>query len=75
MGQSKEIKQKWRGPKNIDNCFFVVFNCYDQGLISKRNTGHQALPPTNFETFLIFPSFLRSELLSSLATLAQSLLY
>ena len=49
MNQSNEIKQKPKGLKNIDICFFVIFSYYDQGVISGRNTD---IP----EIFLIFPS-------------------
>ena len=31
--------------------------CYHQGFILERETGHEALPPTNFENFVVFPSF------------------
>ena len=40
MGQSKEIKQKRKGPENLKICFSVIFNCYGQVLISGRKTGH-----------------------------------
>ena len=30
MGQDKEVKQKWKGPKNFDVCFSVMCSCYDQ---------------------------------------------
>ena len=48
-GQSKEIKQKWKRPKGFDICFSVMSTCYGQSLISGRDTGHWALPPTNFK--------------------------
>ena len=54
-GESKEIKQ---GLKNFDICFSVIFSCYDQRVISGKETGHLTLPPTDLEIFLIFPSFL-----------------
>ena len=54
--QSEGIKQNWTGPRNFHIFFCVVFSCYDQSLISGRETGHEALLPTNFEIFLIFPS-------------------
>ena len=53
-GQSKEIKQKWKGLKNFDICFFVIFSCHGQTFISGRETGCLALPPTDFEIFLLF---------------------
>ena len=56
----KETKQKWKGPKTLDICFSVIFKRFDQSLISGMVTGHEALPPTNFGIFQIFPSFLRS---------------
>ena len=59
MGQSKEIEQSWTVPRNFD-IFWVIFSCYDQSLISGRETGHEALPSTNFEIFLMLSSFLRS---------------
>ena len=40
MGQSKEIKQKWKGTKGFDICFFVIFSGYGQGLISGEENGH-----------------------------------
>ena len=36
MRRSKEIKQKWKRPKNFDICCFVIFSCYDQSFISRR---------------------------------------
>ena len=63
LDQSKVIKKKQKGP-----------NCYDQSLNSGCGTGHEALPPTNFEIFLIFPSFL-SRLKNREAIHIQSLLY
>ena len=39
MGHNKEIQQKWKRLKNVDICFSVIFNCYDQNLISGRETG------------------------------------
>ena len=38
MGQSKEIKIKMERFKNFDICFSVIFNCYDQSLISGIET-------------------------------------
>ena len=49
MNQNNEIKQKPKGLKHIDICFFVIFSYYDQGVISGRNTD---IP----EIFLIFRS-------------------
>ena len=40
MGQSKEIKQNWTGPKNFNIYFYVILNCYDQDFISRREAGH-----------------------------------
>ena len=54
MWLNKEIKQKLKGPKNVDICLTLIFRCYGQSLFSRGETGHQALPPTNFEIFLIF---------------------
>ena len=28
IGQSKEIKQKWKGTKSFDICFSVIFSCH-----------------------------------------------
>ena len=39
-GQSKEIKQNWKGPRTFDICFSVIFGCYRQSLISGREAGH-----------------------------------
>ena len=39
MEQSKEIKQKWNGPKSFDICFSVIFSRYDQSVISGKETG------------------------------------
>ena len=55
IGQIKKIKQKQVISKNFDICVSVIFSCYDQSVISRRKTGHLALPPTYFEIFLIFP--------------------
>ena len=60
MRKSKEIKQKWKGTKNFDIFLSIIFSCHNQSLISGRKTGHQALPPNKFETFVILPSLLRS---------------
>ena len=65
MGQSKEVKQKWKGSKSFDICFSGVFNCHDQRLTSGSGTGHKAVPPTNFEISLIFPIFQRSRMLGN----------
>ena len=59
MGQSKEVKQHWKEPKNFDISLCMIFSCYDESLILRRETGHLPLPRTNFEIFLIFDSFLR----------------
>ena len=37
---TKKINQKWKELKNFDNCFSVIFSCYDQSLVSGRKTGH-----------------------------------
>ena len=47
-------------PKTFDICFSVIFSCYDQSLISGRETGNYDLPPTTFGILLIFANFLRS---------------
>ena len=60
MAQSEEIKLNSTGPKNFKIFFCVVFRCYSQSLTCGRETGHWALPPTNVEILLIFPSFHRS---------------
>ena len=60
MGQSKEIKQNWKGLKISDIFFCVNFCCYDQNFISGRETGHWALPSTNSGISIIVTSFLRS---------------
>ena len=59
MGQSEEIEQKWKGLKNFDICFSVMFSCFDQSLISSEKTGQKALPPINIDISLVFLSFLR----------------
>ena len=41
-------------------CYWVIFSCYGQSLFSERETGPWI--------FLIFPSFLRSLVLSRLKT-------
>ena len=59
--KSKQIKQKLKGLKNFDICFFVTFTCYNQSLISGRETRLGAkfcLQPTASKIFLIFLSFL-----------------
>ena len=65
--------------KSFDICFFVTFSCYDQSLVSGKQTGHQALPPINFKIFILFLSFLKSYVLKRSpnyqATHIQSLLY
>ena len=68
MGQSKEIKQKWKGSKKSYICSSLIFSCYCQSRISGMEIEHYALHPTKFEIFLIFPSFLRSYVRSRLAT-------
>ena len=40
MGLSIEIKQKSKGRKKFDICLSVIFSCYDQNLISGRQTGN-----------------------------------
>ena len=32
MGQSREIKQKWKGPRKVDVCLSIIFSYYDQSL-------------------------------------------
>ena len=49
-----------KGPKNFDICFHEIFCSLDQILVFERETGHWAVPPTNFKIFLMFPSFLIS---------------
>ena len=39
MGQSKEIKQKWKEPKNFDICFSVIFSCYENVLFIEETVG------------------------------------
>ena len=63
MGQSKEIKQKYKWPKSYDACFSVMFSYYGQSFISGRETGRWALPLANIEIYLIFLRFLRSQVL------------
>ena len=36
IGQSKEVKHKWRRPKYFDMSFSVIFSCYGKSLISGR---------------------------------------
>ena len=54
-----EIKQKSKVLKIFDICFSIIFSCYNQSLISGKETGNWALPPINFEIILIFRSLLR----------------
>ena len=54
LGKRKESKQNWKGAKNFDNWFCVIFDhCY-KSYIARRNTGHEALCLPNFDIFLIF---------------------
>ena len=61
MGQVKGIKQKRKGSRIFDICFFVVSSCCGRILISGGGTGCWALPLANFEIFLISRGFLRSD--------------
>ena len=56
MGKSKEIKKNWTGLKNLDICFCVILTAMTKVFFSGKETA----TPTNLETFLIFPSLLRS---------------
>ena len=38
IGQSKGIKQIRTGPRSFDICFYVIFSCSGQGLISGKET-------------------------------------
>ena len=49
MGQSKEIKQKRKGPKYLDLCFSVIFNCYGQSVFSGRENGYYDLVSNNYD--------------------------
>ena len=59
-------KKNWIGAENFDNCFCVIFDYYCKRFISGRKTGHQA--PPSFNLFLIFPNFLRPQMVCRLAT-------
>ena len=37
---SKEIKQNWTGLGTFEICFCVIFNCYYQKFISRKETGN-----------------------------------
>ena len=74
MGQDKEVKQKWKGPKNFDVCFSVMCSYYDQSLISGweiLGDGHMDLPTTYFEICLMFLTSFGN----SWGNLYESLLY
>ena len=40
LEKTKDIKQNWTVIENLDNCFYVIFDCYYKSLISGRKTGH-----------------------------------
>ena len=60
MAQSKEIQPQWEGPNSFDICFRMIFSQYEQNLIYGRENGHKVLPPTNFEIFFNYASYLKS---------------
>ena len=37
---SKEIKPNWRGLGSFEICFYGIFDCFYQKLISRRETDH-----------------------------------
>ena len=40
MGQSNEIKQNWKGPRDFDIFLCVIFSYYNNSSISGRNAKH-----------------------------------
>ena len=46
----------------------MFFDSYCQRLVFGRKTGHMAAPTPTFDIFLIFPNFLRFQVLSRSAT-------
>ena len=68
LEQNAEILWSWTGKEKFGIYFCVVFNCYCQSLISRRETRYLATCLCKFEIFLIFPNFLRSSVLNRSAT-------
>ena len=68
IGQSKQTKQKWTEPNIFNTCFCIIFGCYGQSFISEGKT--QALG--KFEIFLIFPTFLKYQVLSNSTDATQN---
>ena len=67
--QYRKIQYNWTGKEKFSIYFCMFFNCYCQSLISSRETGHQDICAPKFENFLVFPNFLKSQVLTHLATL------
>ena len=73
LERSNEIQYNWTGLENFDICFSILFECYCLVLVPARETGHWAIYPTNFETILIIPNFLRFNVLTHLKICETSL--
>ena len=52
-GPSTGLDSSQTGAENLDNNFYVIFDCYNY-FFSGGKTGDQDLPPTKFDIFLIF---------------------
>ena len=57
---NKKIWKNWAISKNFDICFCVILDFYCRKFVFGGTTGHEALPPPNFEVFLILSNFLKS---------------
>ena len=65
MGQSKEIKQKWKGYKTLISVSLQCLVTMSKVLLLEGKLGNR-LPANNFEISLIFPSFPSLKLLSNM---------
>ena len=60
LERDRGIRSGWTGQGEFDIYFCVLLDCYCQSLIYGGETGRLTMSPTKFETFPIFPYFLRS---------------
>ena len=60
MEQKREIKQKLDGARKVWDVLLRLFWLVFQSLISGREAEHYDLSPPKFESFLMFPNFLKS---------------
>ena len=56
--QGRGAQWNWTGDEGFDICFSIFFDCYWKSLNSGVKTGHWAMSPPKFETFLIFTNSL-----------------